>query len=124
MRHYSELTIKFPADRRTWYITAEHTTGRLLRVHDGSIFLTGKSLLAVLKDRIELHHRISAPHIAVDRNNLEIARLLVEAGIKFIPDNEGRMPSLIAALCEASEELSDTIAGAEEKALASQGKAG
>src|SRR5690349_17138824 len=60
---------------------------------------------------------MNALHIAVGRNSLEIARLLVEAGIKFIPDNEGRMPSLIAALCDVSEELVDYIIDAEEQAL-------
>ena len=60
---------------------------------------------------------MNALHIAVGRNNLEIARLLVEAGIKFIPDNEGRMPSLIAALCDVSEELVDYILDAEGKAI-------
>jgi hypothetical protein len=60
---------------------------------------------------------MNALHIAVGRNNLEIARLLVEAGIKFIPDNEGRMPSLIAALCDVSEELADYILSAEGQAI-------
>lgn len=60
---------------------------------------------------------MNALHIAVGRNNLEIARLLVEAGIKFIPDNEGRMPSLIAALCDVSEEVVDYILNAEEQAI-------
>jgi hypothetical protein len=60
---------------------------------------------------------MNALHIAVGRNNLEIAKLLVEAGITFIPDNEGRMPSLIAALCDVSEELVDYILDAEGKAI-------
>lgn len=64
---------------------------------------------------------MNALHIAVGRNNLEIVKLLVEAGIAFVPDKEGRMPSLIAAICEASEELADYIAEAEEKALSGQG---
>lgn len=63
---------------------------------------------------------MNALHIAVGRNNLEIARLLVEAGIKFIPDNEGRLPSLIAAICDVDEELADFIIDAEAKALAGQ----
>ena len=57
---------------------------------------------------------MNALHIAVGRDNLEIARLLVEAGIKCIPDNEGRMPSLIAAICGVSDELADYIALAEK----------
>ena len=36
---------------------------------------------------------MNALHIAVGRDNLELTRLLVEAGIEFIPDKEGRMPS-------------------------------
>ena len=41
---------------------------------------------------------MNALHIAVGRNNLDMAKLLIESGIKIIPDGEGRMPSLIAAL--------------------------
>jgi len=67
---------------------------------------------------------LTALHIAVGRNDLKMARMLVEAGAEFVPDNEGRMPSLIAALCEAGEELQDYIAEAEEKALAGQDQAG
>jgi ankyrin repeat protein len=52
---------------------------------------------------------MNALHIAVGRNNLEMAQLLVEAGVKAIPDNEGRMPSLIAAELGVSEELADFI---------------
>jgi hypothetical protein len=72
-----------------------------------------------------LKHRIDSITGSAPRTSLSVAttwrspKLLVEAGIKVIPDNEGRMPSLIAALCEASEGLSDTITEAEEKALAS-----
>jgi uncharacterized protein len=58
---------------------------------------------------------MNALHIAVGRNNLDMAKLLIEAGIKIIPDGEGRMPSLIAALCETSEEMQDYIADEERK---------
>ena len=61
---------------------------------------------------------MNALHIAVGRHNFEMTKLLVEAGIAFIADNEGRMPSLIAALCNVSDELSDYIIAAEERALA------
>jgi hypothetical protein len=60
---------------------------------------------------------MNALHIAVGRDNLAMARLLVEAGIAFIPDNEGRFPSTIAAICEVSDELNDYIVEAEEMAL-------
>jgi hypothetical protein len=49
-----------------------------------------------------------------------MARILVDAGIKFIADNEGRMPSLIAAICDVDEELVDFIIEAEAQALAAQ----
>ena len=56
-------------------------------------------------------------HIAVGRNNLEMVKALVEAGAAFVPDNEGRMPSVIAAEMEVSEELADYIVEAESRAL-------
>jgi uncharacterized protein len=59
-------------------------------------------------------------HIAVGRNNLEMVKVLVEAGAEFVPDYEGRMPSLIAALMEVSEELADYIYEAESRALGVQ----
>jgi uncharacterized protein len=59
---------------------------------------------------------MTALHIAVGRNNLEIARILVERGASFIVDKQGRMPTTIAAECEVSEELSDFIAEAEARA--------
>jgi hypothetical protein len=64
---------------------------------------------------------MNALHIAVGRNNLEMTKLLVEAGIKFIADNEGRMPSLIAAICDVDDELSDYIVEAEYKAQSEAG---
>jgi uncharacterized protein len=59
---------------------------------------------------------MTALHIAVGRNNLAIARILVERGASFIVDKQGRMPTTIAAECEVSEELSDFIAEAEARA--------
>jgi hypothetical protein len=58
---------------------------------------------------------MNALHIAVGRDNLEITKLLVEAGIEIIPDNEGRMPSLIAAICNVSDELAEYIYEVEER---------
>ena len=66
---------------------------------------------------------LTALHIAVGQNNLEMAKVLVEAGAKFQADLLGRWPSTIAAECEVSEELCDFIVEAEEKALlAEQGR--
>jgi hypothetical protein len=59
---------------------------------------------------------MTALHIAVGRNNLPLVHELVEAGAAFVPDNEGRMPSLIAILCETGEELQDYITEAEQQA--------
>jgi ankyrin repeat protein len=59
---------------------------------------------------------MNALHIAVGRNHLEMARSLLEKGIAFVPDNQGRMPTTIAAECEVSDEMCDFIAEAEAKA--------
>ena len=59
---------------------------------------------------------MNALHIAVGRNHLEMAQYLVEKGIAFVPDNQGRMPTTIAAECEVSDEMCDFIAEAEAKA--------
>jgi hypothetical protein len=75
-------------------------------------------------DEVDPITGMNALHIAVGRNNLDMTRLLVEAGIKFIPDNEGRMPSLIAAICDVDDDLSDYIVEAEQKALAEQDSTG
>jgi ankyrin repeat protein len=59
---------------------------------------------------------MNALHIAVGRDHLEMARYLVENGVAFVPDNQGRMPTTIAAECEVSDEMCDFIAEAEAKA--------
>ena len=56
---------------------------------------------------------MTALHLAVGRNNLELARFLVQHGASFVPDKQGRMPTTIAAECEVSEELCDFIVEAE-----------
>jgi ankyrin repeat protein len=57
-----------------------------------------------------------ALHIAVGRDRLDMAKYLVEKGASFLPDNQGRMPTTIAAECEVSDEMCDFIAEAEAKA--------
>ena len=71
-------------------------------------------------DNVDDMTGLNALHLAVGRNNLDMAKLLIEAGIKIIPDGEGRMPSLIAALLETSEEMQDYIADQERKAEQNQ----
>ena len=61
-------------------------------------------------------------HLAVGRNNLEMTKALVTGGAAFVPDREGRMPSVIAAEMEVSEELADYIYEAESRALQAQGQ--
>ena len=51
-----------------------------------------------------------------------MTQMLVEAGAAFVPDAQGRMPSVIAAEMEVSEELADYIYEAESRALQAQGQ--
>jgi hypothetical protein len=66
---------------------------------------------------VDIRTGMNALHLAVGRNNLEMARMLVEAGVKAIPDKEGRMPSLIAAELGVSDELADFIFDVESRDL-------
>jgi hypothetical protein len=59
---------------------------------------------------------LTALHLCVGRNALGPARFLIEAGAAFVPDKLGRMPSVIAAECEVSDELADVIVEAETRA--------
>ncbi|PZR85938.1 MAG: hypothetical protein DLM68_10380 [Hyphomicrobiales bacterium] len=70
----------------------------------------------VSPDAIDSVTGITALHLAVGRNDLDLARFLVERGALFVPDKQGRMPTTIAAECEVSEELCDFIAEAETRA--------
>jgi ankyrin repeat protein len=59
---------------------------------------------------------LTALHIAVGRDHLYLAKLLVERGAAFQPDKRGRMPTTVAAECEVSDDMCDFIAEAEAKA--------
>jgi ankyrin repeat protein len=59
---------------------------------------------------------LTALHIAVGRDHLALAKYLVASGAKFVPDNQGRTPTTVAAECEVSDEMCDFIAEAEAKA--------
>jgi ankyrin repeat protein len=59
---------------------------------------------------------LSALHIAVGRDYLEMAKYLVECGAAFAADDQGRTPSTIAAECEVSDEMCDFIVEAEAEA--------
>jgi ankyrin repeat protein len=61
---------------------------------------------------------MTALHLAVGCNHLELTRFLVERGASFVPDKQGRMPTTIAVECEVSDELCDFIVEAEAAAEA------
>ena len=77
---------------------------------------------AALVTEVDPRTHMNALHLAVGRDDLEMTKLLVEAGIKFIADGAGRMPSVIAVQMEVSEELADYIYEAEIHALQAQGQ--
>jgi hypothetical protein len=77
---------------------------------------------AAVIEEIDPRTGMNALHLAVGRSNLDITKLLVETGIKFVPDKEGRMPSVIAAVMEVSDELADYIYEAESRAVGVQGQ--
>ena len=62
----SELTIKFAEGSSTWYRAAERSTGRILRVYEGAMVFTGRSMLAILKDRLMRTARVHMLHLNVD----------------------------------------------------------
>jgi ankyrin repeat protein len=80
-------------------------------IEEVSIYSASKAL-----NRTDPDTGMSALHVAVGLNRIDMVKCLVEAGALFFPDYEGRMPSLIAALCETSEEMQDYIAAEERKA--------
>jgi ankyrin repeat protein len=67
-------------------------------------------------DFVDPRTGLTALHIAVGRDHLDLAKYLVKMGAPFLPDNQGRTPTTIAAECEVSDEMCDFIAEAEAKA--------
>ena len=94
--------------------------GRLLRgAATGDIAL----VQIALQDGADIAARqkqgLMALHLAVAMNDLALATYLVEeASAPFVPDGFGRLPSVIAAQCKVSEELSDYILEKEAEAVA------
>jgi hypothetical protein len=72
-------------------------------------------------DTADLETGLTALHLAVGRNALDVVKFLVGQGASFVPDRLGRMPTTIAAECEVSEELCDFIVEAEAAAEARAG---
>ena len=65
---------------------------------------------------------LTALHIAVGTNNLELARLLAEKySASFGPDAFGRWPTTVAAECSAVPEIQDYIVDAEARFLDNSG---
>jgi len=62
-------------------------------------------------------HGMTLIHYACIYDNLEAVHLLLERNAPLVPDKDGRMPSILAAIAKASEELQDYIAQAEDRAL-------
>jgi ankyrin repeat protein len=61
---------------------------------------------------------LTALHLAVAMNDLPLTKYLVEeAGAPFVPDGFGRLPTVVAAQCQASEELAEYIFEKEATAL-------
>lgn len=62
---------------------------------------------------------LTALHLAIAMNDIALARFLIEeAGAQFVPDGFGRLPTVVAAQCDVSEELSDYILEKEAAATA------
>ncbi|WGJ13269.1 ankyrin repeat domain-containing protein [Methylocapsa sp. D3K7] len=67
---------------------------------------------------------LTALHLAVARNALDVARFLVSVGALFVPDRFGRMPTIVAAECRVSEIMCDYIVEAEAAAETESGAKG
>ncbi len=64
---------------------------------------------------------LSALHVAAGRDDIPLCKMLVEQWkAEFFPDRFGRWPTLVAAECRVSDELSDYIVEKEAAFLASQ----
>jgi hypothetical protein len=61
---------------------------------------------------------LTALHLAVGRNALDVVIFLVCQDALFVPDRLGRMPTTIAAECQVSEVMCDFIVDAEAEARA------
>ncbi len=88
-----------------------------------------KSVLAALANGNDVNATdgqtgLSALHLAVASNNMELTTALVEKhAASFFSDKAGRWPSLIAAeMTGVSEELSDYVVEAEARFLGIVGK--
>jgi uncharacterized protein len=120
-----EVGISQPATLETLYANAldskdEHQLGVLL-LHCASYGINSfvRRLLDEGNAPIDFADEttgLTALHMAVGQDELEVAQFLVERGAAFVPDRQGRLPSVVAAECEVSDEMCDFIAEAEAKA--------
>jgi len=81
---------------------------------DGDVYtLTSLIKRGANINETHLQTRMTPLQIAVGMNHIEVVRALVANNALFTPDPEGRMPSLIAIECCASDDLRDFIVEAE-----------
>lgn len=66
-------------------------------------------------NRPDLRTGLTALHLAVGRDRLAAARLLIDRGAQFLPDRQGRLPTTVASECEVSEEMCALIVTAEAR---------
>jgi hypothetical protein len=98
-------------------VTSNKDHALLQYAYDGNLELVTELLTrGVSPDSVDSSTGMSALHLAIGRNHLDIVRALIEFGASFVPDRQGRMPTVIAAECEVSEHLNDFIAEAEARA--------
>jgi ankyrin repeat protein len=97
---------------------AERGEALLTAAYSGDVV----AVIAALEDGADVSVRhaptgLTALHIAAGTNNLALAKLLIEDWqAPFVPDNMGRMPSIVAAECGADEELGSYMAAMEAMA--------
>jgi ankyrin repeat protein len=70
--------------------------------YNGDIEVVDKLLkLGVSLDAADKVRGMTALHLAVGCDHLDLARFLVERGESFVLDKQSRMPTIIAAECRA-----------------------
>lgn len=99
-------------------VTERHDLQLLEGAARGDIRAVKEAISGGANIRAEQAEGLTALHIAVAMNDLPLARYLIEeAGAPFVPDGFGRLPTVVAAQCQASEELAEYIFEKEAAAL-------
>ena len=98
--------------------TPSPNSSRLYGAYSGSLKVV-KQAVAVGADleSVQAGMPLTALHLAIGRNHLDVVKYLIEdAGAPIKPDGFGRWPSVIAAQCRASDDLSEYIVECEAAA--------